>query len=73
MEGYDPVVVEGDHNMEKEVHVVTGWVLVEMHMNNWAEAQREDPVLNTGLDWLEACKKTDLKTLLGEHTSSKER
>ena len=71
-EGYDPAVVEGDHGVEKEVHVTAGWVLVEMHMTNWAEAQGEDPVLSTVLDWLKVQKKTDLKTLLGEHTSSKE-
>ena len=58
--------------MEKEVCVTAGQVLVEMHVTDWAETQREDPVLNTVLDWLEAQKKTDLKTLLGEHASSKE-
>ena len=71
-EDYDLAVVEGDHGMEKEVHVATGWVLVEMHMTDWAKTQREDLVLNTVLNWLEAPKKTDLKTLLGEHASSKE-
>ena len=71
-EGYDPAVVEGDYGIEKEVHVTTGQVLVEMHMTDWAKTQREDPVLNAVLDWLEAQKKTDLKTLLGEHASSKE-
>ena len=71
-ESYDPAVVEGDCGMEKEVHVTAGQVLVEMHMTDWAETQREDPLLNTVLDWLEAQKKTDLKTLLGEHASSKE-
>ena len=49
-----------------------GHVSVQMHMTDWAEAQREDPVLSTALDWLEAQKKTDLKTLLGEHASSEE-
>ena len=39
-EGYDPTVVEGDHGMEKEVHVTTGWALVEMHVTDWAETQR---------------------------------
>ena len=43
-----------------------------MHMTDWAEAQREDPILSTVLDWMEAQKKTDLKTLLGEHASSEE-
>ena len=42
VEGYDPAVV------------ATGWVLVEMHMTDWVKTQREDPVLNTVLDWLEA-------------------
>ena len=41
-------------------------------MTDWAGAQREDPVLSAVLDWLETKKKTDLKTLLGEHASSKE-
>ena len=41
-------------------------------MTDWAKAQREDPVLNAVLNWLEAQKKTDLKTLLGEHASSEE-
>ena len=49
-EGYDPAVVEGGHGMEKEVYVVSGWVLVEMHVTDWAETQREDPVLNAVLD-----------------------
>ena len=71
-EGQDPAVVEGDHNIEREVCVATGRVLVEMHMTNWAAAQREDPVLNDELSWLEAQKKTYLRTLLGEHASSEE-
>ena len=53
-EGYDPMVVEGDYSLEKEVCITTGWVLVEMHITDWAKTQREDPVLNTVLDWLEA-------------------
>ena len=43
-----------------------------MHVTNWAAAQREDPELYTVLCWLEAKKNTDLRTLLGEHASSKE-
>ena len=71
-EGCDPAVVEGNHNIEKEVLVTAGWVLVEMHMTDWAKIQREDPVLNAVLNWLEAQKKSDMKTLLGEHASSEE-
>ena len=72
VEGYASAVVEGDHGIEKEVHVTAGWMLVEMHVTDWAKTQREDPVLNAVLDWLEAQKKTDLKTLLGEHATSEE-
>ena len=43
-----------------------------MHVTNWATAQREDPELDAVLHWLEAKKKTDLRTLLGEHASSEE-
>ena len=52
-EGYDPAMVEGDHGIEKEVHVAAGQV-VEIHLTDWAKTQREDPVLNTVLNWLEA-------------------
>ena len=40
-----------------------------MHVTDWAKRQREDPVLNAVLDWLEAQKTTGMKTLLGEHAS----
>ena len=43
-----------------------------MHVTDWAAAQREDPKLDAVLHWLEAKKKTDLSTLLGEHASSEE-
>ena len=71
-EGDDPAMVEDDHSIEKEVRVATGQVLVEMHVTYWATAQREDPVLDAVLHWLEAKKKTDLRTLLGEYASSEE-
>ena len=51
-EGHDPSVVEGDHDIEKEIHFTTGQVQVEMYMTNWAAAQKEDPVLNAVLNWL---------------------
>ena len=61
---------EGDQEKEKEVRVAAGQVLVEMHVTNWAAAQREDPKLDAKLHWLEAKKKTDLRTLLRDHASS---
>ena len=63
-------MVEGDHEIEKEVHIAAGQVLVEMHVTYWVTAQREDPKLDAVLYWLETKKKTDLRTLLGEHASS---
>ena len=68
----DPVVIKGDQEKEKEVQVPAGQVLVEMHVTNWATAQKEDPELDAVLQWLEAKKKTDLRTLLREHASSEE-
>ena len=47
-------------------------VLVEMHVTNWATAQKEDPKLDAFLQWLESKKKTDLRTLLGEYALSEE-
>ena len=43
-----------------------------MHVTNWATVQKEDPVLNAMLNWLGTQKKTNLRTLLGEHASTKE-
>ena len=48
-EGDEPAMVEGDHKIEKEVRVTAWQVLVEMHVTNWATAQREDPELDAVL------------------------
>ena len=50
--GHNPSVVEGDHNLEKEVCVTTGQVKIEMHVTDWATVQMEDLVLNAVLNWL---------------------
>ena len=60
VEVHDPAIAEGDHDLEHEVCVAAGHISVQMHMTDWAGAQREDPVLSTALDWLGAQKKTDL-------------
>ena len=69
---HDPTIVEGDCHLKQEVHVAAGCVLMQMHVTDWTEAQREDPMLSAVLDWLKAQKKTDLKALLAEHASSEE-
>ena len=46
-------------------------ILVEMHVTDWATAQK-DPELDAVLQWLKSKKKTNLRTLLGEHASSEE-
>ena len=46
--------------------------MVEMHVTNWAAAQKEDPELDAVLQWLGSRKKADLRTLLGECIMSKE-
>ena len=72
VEVHNPAVMEGDQHLEQEVCVATGCTHVAMHVTNWAEAQREDLMLNAVLDWLKAQKQTDLKVLLAEHASSEE-
>ena len=69
---HDPTIVKGDHHFEQEVCVTTGHIVVQMHVTNWAEAQKEDTMLSAVLNWLMAQKNTDLKALLAEHVSSKE-
>ena len=69
---HDPAMFEGDQHLEWEVCVTADCPLVEMHVTDLAKSQREDPTLSTVLDWLEAQKKTILKVLLAEHTSSEE-
>ena len=69
---YDPAIVVGGHHLEQEICAAAGCTLVQMHVTDWAEAQKEDPMLSTVLDWLKAQKKTDLKALLAEHASSEE-
>ena len=71
-EGENPAIIEGDQQMEKEVQVTTGQVLVEMHVTDWAAAQKGDPELDAVLQCLESKRKTDLRTLLGECIMSKE-
>ena len=69
---HNPAIVEGDQCLEQEVHVTAGCLLAQMHVTDWAEAQKEYPLLRAVPDWLKAHKKTDLKLLLAEHTSSEE-
>ena len=68
----NPAITENNQQLEQEVRVATGQVLVEMHITDWEVAQKEDPELNAVLHWLETRKKADLKTLLGECIMSEE-
>ena len=43
-----------------------------MHVTDWAKAQKEDPELDTVLQWLGSKKKADLRMLLGEYVMGKE-
>ena len=72
VERENPAVIKSDQQLEQEVQVTTGQILVEMHVTNWAVAQNEDPELDAVLQWLESKKKADLKTLLGECIMSEE-
>ena len=54
VEGENPAIIESDQKMEKEVQVAAGQVLVEMHVTDWAVAQKGDPQLDAVLQWLES-------------------
>ena len=71
-EGENPAIIESDQQLEKEVQVTAGQVLVEMHVTDWAATQKEDPKLDAVLQWLESKRKTDLRTLLRECIMSEE-
>ena len=45
---------------------------MEMHVTDWAAAQKEDPELDAVLWWLGSGKNADLRTLLGECITSEE-
>ena len=47
---HDPTVVKGDCCLEQEVCVAAASTLVQMHITDWAKAQKEDPLLSTVLD-----------------------
>ena len=61
-----PAIIENDQLLEQEVCVAAGRVVVEMHVTDWAVAQKEDPELDAVLQWLGSRKKADLRMLLGE-------
>ena len=72
VEKESPAIIENNQCLEEEVHVAARRVLVEMHVTDWAKAQKEDPELDAVLQWLGSRKKADLRTLLGECIKSKE-
>ena len=47
-------------------------MLIQIYVMDWAEVQREDPVLSAVLDWLKAQKRANLKALLVKQASSEE-
>ena len=67
-----PAIIENNQQLEQEVHVAARQVLVEMHVTDWATAQKEDLELDAVLQWLGSRKKADLRTLLGECITSEE-
>ena len=68
-EVHNPAIAKSDLSLEKEWLATAGHVLVQMHVMDVDEAQREDPMLSVVLDWLKAQKKTDLKACLVVYTS----
>ena len=72
VEKENPAMIENNQHLEQEVCVATGRVLVEMHVTDWAVAQKEDPELDAVWQWLGSRKKANLRTLLRECIMSEE-
>ena len=68
----NPAIIKRDQQLEQEVWVAAGQVLVKMHVTDWAAAQKENPELEAVLQWLGYRKKADLRKLLGESITNKE-
>ena len=68
----NPAVIKSDQQLEQEVGVTAGQVLVEMHVTDWAAAQKEDSKLDAVPQWLGSKKKVDLRALLRECIMSEE-
>ena len=49
VEGENPAIIKSDQQLEQEVWVAAGWVLVEMHVTDWATTQKDYPELNAVL------------------------
>ena len=45
----NPAIIKSDQQLEWEMQVTAGQVLVEMHATYWAAAQKEDPELDAFL------------------------
>ena len=66
----EPLKVKLEKKAGKFHNSSTPALTVRQRHGNWVAAQKEDPELHTVLQWLKSKKKTDLRTLLWEHTSS---
>ena len=67
-----PAIIKNEQLLEWKVHVAAGLALVEMHVTDWAKAQKENPELDAVLQWLGSKKKADVRMLLGECVMGKE-
>ena len=68
----NPAIIKNDQWLEQEVRVAAGKIFVEMHVTDWAAAQKKDPELDAVLQWLGSRKRADLRTLLRECIMSEE-
>ena len=59
VEGENPAIIESDQQLEKEVWVTAGWVLVEMHVTNWAAWLKKRT-----LSWMQFCNGWSLRRKL---------
>ena len=70
-EVHDPAMVESNCHLEQEVCVAAGHALVQMHVMDWAEAQR-GPSTECSIRLAEGPEEDRFERSLAEHASSKE-
>ena len=76
-DAHDPVVVETDEEIHKQVQEAAvqaraPHMCVNLNMTDWVAAQWEDPVLRAVINWISNQKIQNLKHFLGDDVNTKE-
>ena len=74
-DAHDPVVAKADeeiHKLVQETVILAQAACINLHVKDWVNAQQEDPILKTAIEWISAQKVQDLRNLLGYDANTEE-